>query len=160
MIRTGIGFDTHRFVKGRKLVLGGVAIEHKAGLDGHSDADVLCHAIADALLGAIADGDIGTHFPNTDPAWKDACSIDLLRKVAACVKAAGATINNVDATVVAEQPRISPHVPKMRDNLANALGIPAGRVSVKATTAETMGALGRQEGMAAMAVATVEQGGV
>lgn len=158
MIRTGIGFDTHRFAKDRKLVIGGVTIAHDVGLAGHSDADVLCHALADALLGAIADGNIGTHFPNTDPAWKDASSIELLRKVAACVRTAGASINNVDATVIAEQPRLMPHVPEMRRNIANALGIPAGHVSVKATTAETMGALGRQEGIAVMAVATVEQG--
>lgn len=157
MIRTGIGFDTHRFAIGRRLVLGGVTIEHPVGLDGHSDADVLCHAIADALLGAIEDGDIGTHFPNTDPAWKDASSIDLLRKVAVCVKNSGATINNVDSTIIAEVPRVTPHAAKMRSNIANALGIPAGRVSVKATTAETMGALGRKEGIAVMAVATVDQ---
>ncbi|MEI6970149.1 MAG: 2-C-methyl-D-erythritol 2,4-cyclodiphosphate synthase [bacterium] len=156
-MRTGIGFDIHRFKAGRKLVLGGVAIEHKVGLDGHSDADVLCHAVADALLGAIEDGDIGTHFPNSDPAWKDASSIDLLRKVAVCVKNAEATINNVDATVIAEEPRITPHAAKMRSNIANAIGIPAGRVSVKATTAEMMGALGRSEGIAVMAVATVDQ---
>lgn len=160
MVRTGIGFDTHRFVTGRKLILGGVALEHTAGLDGHSDADVLCHAVVDALLGAIADGNIGTHFPNTDPAWKDASSIELLRKVAVCVRTAGATINNVDSTVIAEQPRVMPHVLQMRTNIANALGIPAGRVSVKATTPETMGALGRQEGIAVMAIATVEQGGM
>ena len=158
MIRTGIGFDTHRLVKGRKLVLGGVTIKHKFGLGGHSDADVLCHAIADALLGAIADGNIGTHFPNTCPAWKDASSIDLLKSVAARVKAAGAEINNVDSTVIAEEPRIMPHVLQMRANLSLALGIPAGRISVKATTAETMGAIGRQEGIAVMAIATVMQG--
>jgi len=158
MIRTGIGFDTHRFAKGRKLVLGGVTIEHEAGLDGHSDADVLCHALADALLGAIADGNIGTHFPNTHPAWKDVSSIELLRKVVTCVRTAGATINNVDSTIIAEQPLLMPHVSQMRTNIANALGISAGHVSVKATTAETMGALGRQEGIAVMAIATVEQG--
>lgn len=158
MIRTGIGFDTHRFARGRKLVLGGVAIKHKLGLDGHSDADVLCHAIMDALLGAVADGNIGTHFPNTDPAWKDACSIDLLRKVVARLHSLGASINNVDATIIAEQPRIMQHVDKMRANLAQALGIKMTLVSVKATTAEGMGAIGRQEGMAVMAVATVEQG--
>jgi 2-C-methyl-D-erythritol 2,4-cyclodiphosphate synthase len=158
MIRTGIGFDTHRLVKGRKLVLAGVTIKHKVGLDGHSDADVLCHAIADALLGAIADGNIGTHFPNTDPAWKDARSMDLLKIVAARVRAAGAEINNVDSTVIAEEPRIMPHVLQMRANLSLALGIPAERISVKATTAETMGAIGRREGMVVMAIATVEQG--
>lgn len=157
MIRMGIGFDAHRFAKGRKLVLGGVTIRHKAGLEGHSDADVLCHAIADALLGAVADGDIGTHFPNTDPAWKDACSLDLLRRVAVRIAELKGRVNNVDATILAEQPKMMPHIDSMRANLAQAIGIRADRVSVKATTVEGMGALGREEGIAAMAVATVEQ---
>ena len=157
MIRMGTGFDAHRFAKGRKLVLGGVTIKYKAGLLGHSDADVLCHAVADALLGAVADGDIGTHFPNTDPAWKDACSLDLLRRVAVRVAELNGRINNVDATILAEEPKMAPHVAKMRANLAQAMGIRADRVSVKATTVEGMGAIGRGEGMAAMAVAAVEQ---
>jgi len=159
MIRTGIGFDTHRFAKGRKLVLAGVTIKHKAGLDGHSDADVLCHAIADALLGAMADGDIGTHFPNTDEAWKDACSVDLLKRVAARVKELHGSIINVDSTIVAEQPRVAPYTARMRANLSHALGIKVDHISVKATSAERMGALGREEGISAMAVATVEQKG-
>ena len=156
MIRTGIGFDIHRFAKRRRLVLGGVTIPHPVGLLGHSDADALCHAVADALLGAVADGDIGQHFPPSDPAWKDADSLDLLRRVAARVRTRKAAIVNVDATVVAERPRMAPHVPAMRRNMAKALGIPAVGVSVKATTMEGLGSLGRAEGIAAMAVATVD----
>lgn len=157
MYRNGIGFDAHRFAPGRQLVLGGVLIPHPMGLDGHSDADVLCHAIADALLGAVAAGDIGQHFPDTDPTWKDARSVDLLREVAAIVRSTDARIVNVDATVIAQQPRLAPHIGNMRANLADAMGIQADRVSVKATTVEKMGALGREEGIGAMAVAMVEQ---
>ncbi len=159
MYRNGIGFDAHRFAPGRPLVLGGVEIEHALGLAGHSDADVLCHAIADALLGAVAEGDIGRHFPDTDPAWKDARSLDLLREVASIVRSTDARIVNVDATVIAQRPRLAPRISEMRANLAEAMGIPAERVSVKATTVERMGAFGREEGIGAMAVATVEQGG-
>jgi len=155
MIRTGIGFDTHRFAEGRKLILGGVEIEHAQGLDGHSDADVLTHAVIDALLGAVADGDIGTHFPDTDDTWRDADSIDLLR--ATCVRLEAATIVNVDATIVAERPKLAGHIDAMRARLADAMGLEPARVSVKATTAETMGALGREEGIAAIAIATVNQ---
>jgi 2-C-methyl-D-erythritol 2,4-cyclodiphosphate synthase len=157
MIRTGTGFDAHRLVAGRDLILGGVRVEFELGLAGHSDADVLCHAIADALLGAVADGDIGKHFPDNDPAWKDASSIGLLKETAERVRALSAEINNVDATIIAERPKLAPHVPEMRRNLADALGIPASHVSVKATTVEGMGSLGRGEGIAAMAVATVDQ---
>jgi len=158
MIRTGIGFDAHRFAKGRRLILGGVEVDHKLGLDGHSDADVLCHAIMDALLGAIADGDIGIHFPNTDPDWKDARSLDLLKAVADRLRRRGARVVNVDSTILAEKPKISPYADAMRRNMARAMGVNVDRVSVKATTVEKMGALGRAEGIAAMAVATVEQG--
>ncbi len=157
MIRTGIGYDVHRLVAGRRLILGGIEIPHEVGLLGHSDADVLCHAIADALLGAVADGDIGKHFPDTDARWKDADSVRLLAAVAERVRAHRAVVMNVDATVLAERPKLAPHVPAMRARLAGALGLPVERVSVKATTVEGLGALGRREGIAVMAVATVEQ---
>ena len=157
MIRTGIGFDAHRLVTGRRLVLGGVEIPHERGLEGHSDADVLAHALMDALLGAVADGDIGQHFPPSQARWKDADSLALLRRVAARVRAAGWRIVNTDATVLAEAPRLAPHVPEMRRRLADAMALPAGAVSVKATTAEGMGAIGRREGISAMAVATVRR---
>ena len=154
-MRTGIGFDTHRLVEGRKLVLGGVEIAHTLGLLGHSDADVLAHAIMDALLGAIADGDIGQHFPDTDAKWKDADSLKLLEAVVERVRAQGWEVVNVDATVLAERPKLMPHIPAMRERLAQAMGVEVGAVSVKATTVEGLGAIGRQEGISAMAVATV-----
>ncbi len=153
--RSGIGFDAHRFEVGRRLVLGGVEIPHEAGLLGHSDADVLSHAIADALLGAVADGDIGQHFPDSDAQWKDADSMELLRQVGARLAKAGWTVGNVDATVIAEVPKIAPHVAAMRRNLAGAMGLDVSCVSVKGTTVEKMGALGRAEGIAVMATATV-----
>ena len=157
MILTGIGFDIHAFAPGRRLVLGGVEIPHSQGLLGHSDADVLCHAISDALLGAVADGDIGRHFPDTDARWKGANSLDLLRTVAGRLRERGARVVNVDSTVLAEAPRVGPHVAAMRHALAGAMGIEEARVSVKATTCEGLGALGRREGIAVMAIATVEQ---
>ena len=157
IIRTGIGFDAHKLRKGRRLVLGGVEFKHKSGLDGHSDADVLSHAIMDALLGAIADGDIGVHFKNTDPRWKDVSSIALMHIVRKRLKARGARVINIDSTLMAEKPKVMFRQLEMRTNIAKALGIPVGRVSIKATTLETMGAIGREEGMAAMAVATVER---
>jgi 2-C-methyl-D-erythritol 2,4-cyclodiphosphate synthase len=156
MIRTGIGFDAHRLVTGRRLILGGVKIDHPLGLLGHSDADVLCHAVADALLGSVAAGDIGQHFPDTDPAWKDANSLELLRATAAIVRGKGARILNVDATVMAEAPKLARHIAAMRGNLAGTMNVAADEVSVKATTMEGMGSLGRSEGIAVMAVATVE----
>jgi 2-C-methyl-D-erythritol 2,4-cyclodiphosphate synthase len=156
-IRTGIGFDVHRLVAGRRLVLGGVAIPHSEGLEGHSDADVLAHAIADALLGALALGDIGQHFPDTDPQWKDADSLKLLWRVAGLVKSSGWNVGNVDAMVMAERPKLAPHIPEMRRRLAEALGISADCVSVKATTMETLGTIGRREGIAVMATALVEK---
>ncbi len=159
MIRTGIGFDAHRFAKGRALVVGGVRIEHEFGLAGHSDADVLAHAVADALLGAVGDGDIGEHFPDTDPKWKDADSLRIVSLVALRLKEKSALILNIDSVIVAESPRMAPYRDRMRANLAGAMGVPVDRVSVKASTVEGMGALGRKEGIAVMAVATVETPG-
>lgn len=156
MIKTGIGFDAHRLVKGRRLILGGVPIEYPLGLAGHSDADVLCHALADALLGAIADGDIGVHFPDTDPRWKDANSLDLLAQVVERLKTRRARVVHVDATVMAEAPKLAPYREAMRKKLASVLEVSVQGVSIKATTMEGMGALGRREGIAAMAVATVD----
>ena len=157
MIRTGTGIDAHRFAEGRALVLGGVPIDHSRGLAGHSDADVLTHAIMDALLGATADGDIGQHFPDTASEWKGARSVELLETVAERVRSQGFRVNHIDATVMAEQPKLAPHIVAMREQLAAAMGVPLDRVSVKATTVERMGAIGREEGMAALATATVER---
>jgi 2-C-methyl-D-erythritol 2,4-cyclodiphosphate synthase len=157
MIRSGIGYDAHRLAEGRKLILGGVEIKHPLGLDGHSDADVLCHAIADALLGAIGEGDIGHHFPNTDESLRGVSSLEILRRVHAVLAQHHAHALNVDATLIAEAPKIAPHLSAMRQNIAAALALDSSRVSIKATTNEGLGAIGRQEGMAAMAVATVEQ---
>jgi 2-C-methyl-D-erythritol 4-phosphate cytidylyltransferase/2-C-methyl-D-erythritol 2,4-cyclodiphosphate synthase len=154
-MRTGIGYDAHRFATGRRLVLGGVEIPHERGLAGHSDADVVLHAIADAVLGAAALGDIGTHFPPSDARYQDADSRELLRESVRLAREAGWTPVNVDATVLAEAPRIGPHVPAMRTQIAASLGIEAAAVGVKATTNEGMGAIGRGEGMAALAVATL-----
>ena len=156
MTRTGIGYDVHRLVPGRLLILGGVVIPHTMGLDGHSDADVLCHAIADALLGAAGEPDIGHFFPPSDESIRGISSLEILRRVVAVLAGKGARINNVDATLVAERPKILPHVPQMKINLAAALGILPGQVGVKATTNEGMGFPGREEGMCAMAVACVE----
>jgi 2-C-methyl-D-erythritol 2,4-cyclodiphosphate synthase len=157
MVRSGLGFDTHPFAPGRALILGGVDIPHEDGLAGHSDADVLTHAVIDALFGAAGMGDIGQHFPDSDPRFKDADSIELLRTVVAYLGQHGFAIANVDATVVLERPRLAPYRDAIRDRLAAALGLPAGAVNVKATTGEGMGFIGRGEGAAAMAVATVEQ---
>lgn len=156
MLRTGIGFDIHRLVKGRKLILGGVKIESELGLAGHSDADALCHAVIDALLGAVADGDIGSHFPDNDPRWKDADSLKMLVSIADRLSARGAAVVNVDATILAEKPRLAPYRETMRANLAKALKVSLNQISVKATTLESLGALGRGEGIAAMAIATVK----
>ena len=154
--RIGTGFDVHALVAGRPLVLGGVTVPFERGLAGHSDADVLLHAIADALLGALALGDIGRHFPDTDPRYRDADSRVLLRHVAGLVANAGYAVGNVDATIVAQAPRLAPHVDAMRANIAGDLGCDVGRVSVKATTTEQLGFTGRSEGIAAMAVALLE----
>jgi 2-C-methyl-D-erythritol 2,4-cyclodiphosphate synthase len=154
-VRTGIGYDCHRFADGRRLILGGVQIEHGRGLEGHSDADVLTHAIIDALLGAAGLGDIGEHFPDTDERYRDADSIELLREAVAAVATAGFEIVNVDATVVIEQPKLADDRPAMRAQLADALGVEPGRVNVKATRGEGIGFVGRGEGAAALAVATL-----
>ena len=154
-MRTGLGIDSHRFAPGRRLVLGGVEIPHDRGLDGHSDADVLAHAITDAILGAASMGDIGTHFPDTEAQWKDADSLGLLRDVVATLGAAGWSIANVDATVLLERPKLLPHRPAITTALAGALGVAEDAVNVKATTGEGMGFVGRGEGAAALAVATV-----
>jgi 2-C-methyl-D-erythritol 2,4-cyclodiphosphate synthase len=151
-VRSGIGIDSHRFASGRPLILGGVEIPSERGLEGHSDADVLTHAIIDALLGAAGLGDIGQHFPDTDERWRDADSMDLLRSVLADVQAAGWAVAHVDATVMLERPKLAPHRDAIRDSLATGLG----SVNVKFTTGERMGFVGRQEGAAALAVATLE----
>ena len=156
MVRTGLGIDTHAFAPGRPLILGGVDIPHEEGLAGHSDADVLTHAVIDALLGAAGLGDIGRHFPDTDPRFKDADSLELLRTVVVYLGERGFAIGNVDATVVLERPRLAPFRDTIRDTLAGALGLAPGSVNVKATTGEGMGFVGRGEGAAAMAVATIE----
>jgi 2-C-methyl-D-erythritol 2,4-cyclodiphosphate synthase len=153
--RSGIGFDAHRFEDGRPLVLGGVRIDHPRGLAGWSDADALLHAIADAILGAAAMGDIGRHFPPSDPAWRDADSRELVRASVTLVARDGWSVANVDGTVLAEAPRIAPHVEAMREAIAEGCGIDSERVSVKATTMEGMGFVGREEGIAALAVATL-----
>jgi 2-C-methyl-D-erythritol 2,4-cyclodiphosphate synthase len=157
MTRCGIGYDAHRLVAGRKLILGGVEIPHSVGLDGHSDADVLCHAIADALLGAIGESDIGHHFPNTDEGIRGISSIAILERVRDVLMQQNARTVNVDATLIAEAPKIAPHIPAMREIIARALQLDGKRISIKATTNEGLGTIGRGEGMAAMAVASVEQ---
>ena len=158
MNTTGIGYDIHRLVEGRKLILGGVEIAHSKGLDGHSDADVLSHAIADALLGAAGERDIGHHFPNTDESIRGISSLEILKRVAVILRKKGARIVNIDSTLIAEAPKIGPHLGAIRANLAASLQIPPERVGVKATTNEMLGTIGRGEGMAAMAVASVEIG--
>lgn len=156
MIRSGIGYDRHRFAEGRRLVLGGVDVPSEQGLVGHSDADVLTHAIIDALLGAAALGDIGQHFPDTDPQYKDCDSIELLKKTSAMLDERGIAVVNVDATVLLERPSLAPFRDDMRASLANTLGIGVENVSVKATRGEGMGFVGRGEGAACLAIATVE----
>jgi 2-C-methyl-D-erythritol 2,4-cyclodiphosphate synthase len=157
MIRCGIGYDVHRLAKGRRLILGGVEIAHSRGLEGHSDADVLSHAIADALLGAIAAGDIGQHFPDTDESIRGISSIEILRHVTALLAKNKAKAKNIDVTVIAEEPKIAPHIPAMRKAIADAISLGEFSISIKATTNERLGAIGRGEGIAAMAIATVEQ---
>jgi 2-C-methyl-D-erythritol 2,4-cyclodiphosphate synthase len=155
-VRCGIGYDVHRLVKGRKLILGGIEIAHSRGLEGHSDADVLSHAIADALLGAIGAGDIGQHFPNTDESIRGINSIEILKYVSKLLAEKKARVLNIDATIIAEEPKIGPHVSAMRKNIASAIDGSESDVSIKATTNEKLGAIGRSEGIAAMAVASVE----
>jgi 2-C-methyl-D-erythritol 2,4-cyclodiphosphate synthase len=156
MVHVGIGYDVHPLAPGRKLILGGVDIPHRLGLDGHSDADALMHAICDAVLGALGEGDIGQFFPNTDPRWKGAASKVFLQEAARQVSFRNASIVNVDATVVAEEPKLMPHAPAMKRNIAEALGINPGKIGIKATTNEHLGFIGREEGIAAMAVASVD----
>jgi 2-C-methyl-D-erythritol 2,4-cyclodiphosphate synthase len=155
--RAGIGYDIHRLAADRRLVLGGVAIEHPMGLVGHSDGDVLLHALMDALLGAANLGDLGRHFPSDDPAYAGASSLGLLKRVGALVREAGFAVASLDATVIAQAPRLAPHVGAMRDAIANALGIESGRVSVKATTNDGLGLVGSGEAIAALAIALVER---
>lgn len=156
MNHVGIGYDVHQLVEGRKLVLGGVEIPHTKGLEGHSDADVLIHAICDAVLGALGENDIGHFFPNTDPRWRSAASKTFLMEIARQVTLREGHVINVDATIIAQQPRLSWHVPAMKENIALALGISLDRVGIKATTNELLGFIGRGEGIAAMAVASVD----
>jgi 2-C-methyl-D-erythritol 2,4-cyclodiphosphate synthase len=156
MIHVGIGYDVHQLVAGRKLVLGGVEIPHTKGLDGHSDADALMHAICDAVLGAIGEEDIGHFFPNTDPRWKGVPSKIFLEEAAKQVAKRGGRIVNVDATVIAQAPKIYPHIKVMKERIAAALGVSEKKIGVKATTNETMGFIGREEGIAAMAVASID----
>ncbi|MBQ3823909.1 MAG: 2-C-methyl-D-erythritol 2,4-cyclodiphosphate synthase [Clostridia bacterium] len=157
MIRIGYGYDVHRYAEGRRLVLGGVTVPFEKGLLGHSDADVLIHAVIDALLGAAAAGDIGALFPDTSDEYKDADSRVLLRKTLEVIKAKGYRVSNVDATVICQRPKLAPHILKMRENIAADLGVDAEAVSVKATTEEKLGFTGREEGVAAAAVALIEK---
>jgi 2-C-methyl-D-erythritol 2,4-cyclodiphosphate synthase len=156
MVHVGIGYDVHQLVAGRKLILGGVEIAHSKGLDGHSDADALMHAICDAVLGAIGESDIGHFFPNTDPKWRGAPSRVFLEEAARQVGRLSGRIVNIDASLIAQAPKLAPHIAGMKANIASALGIEARKVGIKATTNEHMGFVGREEGIAAMAVASVD----
>lgn len=155
-MRIGIGYDSHRLVPGRRLVIGGVAIPFEKGLLGHSDADVLCHAITDAIIGALGTGDIGRHFPDSDEQWKDADSIAMLRHIVSLVRNSGYRVAWVDATVIAEQPKLGPHIEAMKDALAKT-GVASGSINIKAKTNEGMGFIGRGEGIAAQAVCLLEK---
>ena len=156
-MRIGHGYDVHKLVEGRDLILGGVKIEHTLGLLGHSDADVLLHAVSDALLGAAGMGDIGKHFPDTDPQYKGADSLELLRIVARKVTEAGYRISNIDVTMIAQRPKLRPHIEQMERNIAGAVGIDPSRVNVKATTEERLGFTGSEEGMSCHAVCLLEE---
>lgn len=156
MTRIGIGYDSHRFATGRPLILGGQRIPHAVGLDGHSDADAVAHDVTDAILGAAAAGDIGALFPDADPRWKNADSMELLRQARAVVEGRGYRVSQADITVITEAPKLAPHVPAMTEALAAALGVARGDVGVKAKTNEGMGFIGRGEGLAVIAVATLE----
>lgn len=151
-MRVGMGYDVHKLTEGRKLILGGVDIPWEKGLLGHSDADVLIHAVMDALLGAAALGDIGKHFPDTDPAYKGISSFKLLVHVAELLRKQGYAVGNIDATVIAQKPKMAPHIPQMRKNMADALGIPESKINIKATTEEGLGFTGRGEGIASQAI--------
>lgn len=156
-MRIGHGYDVHRLVEGRPLILGGVKVDYELGLLGHSDADVLLHAVSDALLGAAGLGDIGKHFPDTDPAYKGADSLELLRVVARRVKEQGYQVSNLDVTMIAQKPKLRPHIPQMEQNIARAVGIDPSRVNVKATTEENLGFTGTMEGMRCHAVCLLEE---
>ena len=156
MNRVGLGYDVHQLKDNRPLILGGVEIPHERGLDGHSDADVIMHAICDAILGALGEGDIGSFFPPSDPHWKDASSKIFLEEAAKQIKKQNGRLINIDAMLIAEAPKIAPYIPDMKNNIANALGVSTKDIGIKATTNETMGFVGRGEGMAAHAVASVE----
>ncbi len=155
--RIGHGYDVHKLVEGRRLILGGVDIPHTLGLLGHSDADVLVHAVMDALIGAMGLGDIGKHFPDNDNAYLDISSLKLLSRVRALLKENGYDVSNIDATVIAQKPKLAPHIEDMRANIANTLGVDPSRVNVKATTEERLGFTGREEGISAHAVALIEK---
>jgi len=155
-VRVGVGYDSHRLVSGRKLIIGGVEIPFEKGMGGHSDADVLCHAITDAVIGALGLGDIGTHFPDTDPKWKDAVSIELLKYIVELARMNGFRVAWVDTTIIAERPRLSPYVIQMKQALSGT-GIPAGAINIKAKTNEGMGFTGRGEGIAAYAVCLLDK---
>lgn len=157
IMRIGMGYDVHRLVSGRDLILGGVAIDYERGLLGHSDADVLLHAIMDALLGAAALGDIGKHFPDTDPAYKGASSIRLMEHVRELIRREGFSVENVDATIIAERPKMRPHIDQMRENIARALDVDLSRINVKATTEEGLGFTGTREGISAQAVCLLSE---
>ena len=156
-MRIGHGYDVHKLVEGRDLIIGGVKIDHTLGLLGHSDADVLLHAVSDALLGAAGLGDIGKHFPDTDPQYKGADSLKLLEVVAQRVKEAGYRVSNIDVTMIAQRPKLRPHIPQMEANIAAAVGVDVSRINVKATTEEKLGFTGREEGMACHAVCLLEE---
>lgn len=156
MLRVGMGYDVHQLVEGRKLIMGGVEIPHEKGLLGHSDADVLLHAIMDALIGAIGEGDIGKHFPDTDMRYKGISSILLLEEVAKLLKAKNATIHNIDATIIAQRPKMAPHIMEMRENIAKALQIKVNQVNVKATTEEKLGFTGAEQGISSQAITLVD----
>ncbi len=155
-MRIGTGYDVHKLVPGRKLILGGVTVPYELGLDGHSDADVIVHAIMDALLGAAALGDIGQHFPDNDPEYKDADSIELLKEVGNILRKEGYKVGNIDSTIIAQRPKLMTFLPEMRKNVAVALGIDVNQVSIKATTEEHLGFTGRGEGISSQAVALIE----
>ena len=157
-MRIGLGYDSHRFADGRKLIIGGVEIPHEKGLLGHSDADVLCHAIADAIIGALGKGDIGTYFPDTDPKWKDAVSIELLKSIVELAKMNGYAVAWIDSTIIAERPKLFPYIEKMKAALSRT-GISSGHINIKAKTNEGMGFVGRGEGIAAQAVCLLEKEG-
>lgn len=156
-MRVGMGYDVHKLTKDRDLILGGVKIPWEKGLLGHSDADVLIHAVMDALLGAAALGDIGKHFPDTDPAYKGISSVKLLSHVMEFLKDSGFSVGNVDAVIIAQKPKMAPHIPQMKKNLAEAMGISENRVNIKATTEEGLGFTGREEGIASQAVCLLEE---